>query len=134
MEQAKESGDDNVFTVDEILDEGQYPAALGMGNPGIAQLRILDKEDGELIDYVELAVAEPEGLAMLAASSFLMGEPAEGTILLSNGSSRCNLYFYPYDTHAGEERFLFGEYELNVAGDGLTLRYDHKPCPIISST
>ncbi|MFH1435513.1 MAG: hypothetical protein ABIJ56_07325 [Pseudomonadota bacterium] len=126
-----ESGDDNVITVDEILDEGQYPAALGMGNPGIAELRILDREGGDLIDYVELAVAEPEGFAVLAASSFLMAEPAEETIIISAGTSQCNLYFYPFDTHAGEERFLFGEYDVNVRGDGPALRYDHKPIHVI---
>ena len=126
-----ESGDSNVMTVDEILDEGQHPIALGMGNPGTAEIRLLDREDNELIDYVELAVAEPEGFAMLAASSFLVAEPAEGTILISAGTSQCNLYFYPFDTHEGEERFLFGEYDVNVRGDGLILQYDHKPIHVI---
>ncbi|MFH1436909.1 MAG: hypothetical protein ABIJ56_14470 [Pseudomonadota bacterium] len=117
-----ESSNESVITVDDLMSEGGYPVLLGMQAEGTAEVRVVSPGDGELIDYVELRVKEPEGLGLMAAHPYLLHAMTDERILLPVGTSYCSLHFYPYD---GSDTFLYGEYEVVVDSTENIFNFTH---------
>jgi hypothetical protein len=118
-----ESDDENVITVDDILPEGSFPVVLGMREPGHTEVSVLEDEGGDLIDRVQLSVAEPEGLGVFYNHPFLYEVPLGDTVLIPASDGYCVLSFFPFDTYEGEQRYLYGEYSLDVDAPGTTFDF-----------
>jgi len=118
-----ESDDESVVTVDDILPEGSFPVVLGMREPGLAEVSVIENEGGDLIDRVQLGVAEPEGLGAFFNHPFLYEVPVGDTVLIPATDGYCVLSFFPFDTYEGLQRYLYGEYILGVEAAGTTFDY-----------
>jgi hypothetical protein len=122
-----ESDDVGVITVDDILPEGSFPVVLGMREPGLTEVSVRESEGGDLIDRVLLSVAEPEGLGVFFNHPFLNEVPLGDAVLIPASDGYCVLSFFPFDTYEGQQRYLYGEYDLGVDAPGTTFDYTLVP-------
>jgi hypothetical protein len=128
-----ESGDENVLTVDDILPSGDYPFVLGLNEPGPAELSVLSRNDGDLIDRVTLQVAEPEGLDAFFNHPFLYEVEVGDQVLIPSSDGGCILSFFPCDTVEGQQRRLYGEYEMTVSAPGAVFEILQYPIGAVES-
>lgn len=120
------SSDENIMTVDEILEDVLYPVKISMKNNGPVELRVTKRENQQIIDYLKLRVKEPDGFGVKIYHGVADTDPHRGNILIAPGGGLCRLKFYPYELTADGEKFLYGEYNVGISGGEGVFNFYHR--------
>jgi len=107
-----ETSNENVISIDDILENETYKYVLGMNNEGSAELIVKKKSDNKVFDSQKFRVADPDGIYwyMLTPNLESNGEK----IFLASGGNSCIIEFYPYELKNNEKNKLYGSYHTTI--------------------